>query len=76
MRRHQLEPWISSLPHLLTLLVCVHSVHIVSCDDSLRDGPKIQVPLYIVRGELLVSAEQGVHAFAADHINPDKVSWH
>ena len=47
---------------------------ITSCDDGLRDGPQMEVHLHVVRAEPLVSAEQGLYAFAATHADAKQVS--
>ena len=51
----------------------VHSLRITSVDMFLRDGPEIDVSTEVIRGDPLVSAEEGVNAFAAAWVDPNKV---
>ena len=47
---------------------------ITSCTDGLRDGPPLGLHLHVVRAEPIVSAEQGLNAYAATHADAQEVS--
>ena len=59
------------MPHLETLRPCLAAT---TCTDGLRDRPPLELHLHVVRAEPIVSAEQGLYAYAATHANAKEVS--
>ena len=48
-------------------------LNIVSCDDYLRDGPRIDVAACVVRADPLADADAGAQALASAHADPEMV---